>query len=68
MKLQCIFNNSHLLLVLNPNEALSHRVVEIELTPEQEKALKPRELGKGSGHSVFEVLEHIEVKQEACNE
>lgn len=63
MKLQCIFNNSHLLLTLNPYEGLSHRVVEIELTPEQEKALKPRELGKNSGHEVYEVLEHIEVKK-----
>ena len=65
MKLQCIFNNSHLLLVLNPDEGLRHRVIEIELTSEQEKALKPKELGINSGHKVYEVLEHIEIKQEA---
>jgi len=63
MKLQCIFNNSHLLLQLNPYEGIQHRIVEIELTPEQETKLKPLKLGQSGEHDVLEVLEHIEVKK-----
>lgn len=36
---------------------LNYRFVDIELTPEQEEKLKPRELGKNCGRPTYEIRE-----------
>lgn len=66
MKLLVVINDS-LMVALHREYsgadcAVSRRVVEIELTPEQKKLLELQQIGVNCGHKMYETIESVTLK------